>query len=227
METAALTMNKFLTKAAVAHIPDINLARSFIANAPMQARQALKDSELQYPLFIKPNTKGSSIGMVKVHDENTAFGAFEEVLTADYAKQIIVEEYIAGTEYSIGAFMRAGEVVVLPPYEVLPVNEYFDFDSKYLSDQQIDITPAIMDEEAHHLLNRLVKAIFIALGCKGVVRIDFIRQHQTGRFFFLEINTIPGQTDHSFIPKQIRNAGYDLTSFFTYLVEEAYQMKPI
>src|SRR5690606_35556914 len=225
-QTAALTMNKAFTKAAVSHIPDLHVARSVVINATADAFDQFLNAGLAYPVFIKPNTGGSSIGMAKVTDESAALAALTAALSTDYSAQVIAEEYVMGTEYSVGAFMKDNEVVVLPPSEVIPESEYFDFDTKYRSAKPIDITPGRIAGAELALLQRLVADIFRTLDCRGVVRIDFIYDHTSSKFFFLEINTIPGQTDTSFVPKQLRAAGVDVSAFFGQLIDEAYRLSP-
>ncbi|SKB63324.1 D-alanine-D-alanine ligase [Parapedobacter luteus] len=225
-QAAALTMNKFFTKAAVSHLPGLHIARSVIINAGSSALEELRGAGLRYPVFIKPNTGGSSIGTAKAANEEEAWAALDTAFDVDYSGQIIVEEYIEGTEYSVGAFLRDGAVEVLPPSEVISEREFFDFDAKYGSSSPVDITPGRIAGPALDELRTLVSAVFRALDCHGVVRIDFIQERVSGRFFFLEINTIPGQTDSSFIPKQLRAAGFDVSAFFSQLIDEAYRLVP-
>lgn len=223
-QTAALTMNKAFTKAVASQIPGLHVARSVVISATADAFEQFLSARLAYPVFIKPNTGGSSIGMAKVTDEIAARAALTHALAVDHSAQIIAEEYVVGTEYSVGAFMKDGEVVVLPPSEVISGDGYFDFETKYLSEKPIDITPGRIKGPALKQLQQLVTALFHTLDCRGVVRIDFIQEHTSGKFFFLEVNTIPGQTDTSFVPKQLRAAGLDVSAFFGHLIDEAYRL---
>lgn len=223
LQTAALTMNKSLTKMAVSHISNLHVPKSIVINSKVDVQRKFHDANLRYPVFIKPNTGGSSIGMTKADNELAAVSALNVAFATDLSRQVIVEEYIEGIEYSVGAFLKDGHVLVLPPSEIITENAYFDFAAKYLSEKTTDITPARLPDESLQMLRDLVCEVFCTLDCRGVVRIDFIQERSTGKFFFLEVNTIPGQTDTSLVPKQLRSIGYDVTDFFTHLIEEAYQ----
>lgn len=219
--TASVTMNKYFTKAIVADLPELHLAKSVLLTNRKSAEQEISAARLRFPLFVKPNNGGSSIGLSKVKNEHELTPALDKAFTEDVGQQILVEEFIDGREISVGVFRSQNEISVLPPSEVVIQAEFFDFETKYQSANTIEITPARLSPDEAALVERSAKRIFTRLACFGVVRIDFILQATTGHIHFLEINTIPGQTDQSFIPKQLRAAGIDVQKFFVDLVNEA------
>lgn len=216
--TSALTFNKRYTT-AVAGMSGINVARSilFIKDQFTNAEEAA--ANLQFPVFVKPNNGGSSIGMSKVNAASEELGAaVEKAFRED--NQVLVEEMIQGREFTVGVFRTKGEIVVLPITEVVAHNEFFDFEAKYQG-KSSETTPADISEEWKENLEQTARKIYQVFNCRGVVRIDFIYNEAAGKPFMLEINTIPGQSDASVVPQQVRAKGWDLKEFYTLLVEEA------
>ncbi len=215
--TSAITMNKGYTKAVVAGIKNLHVAKSvqlFKANFdPEEVSQNLK-----LPYFVKPNNGGSSIGMSKVKQANELMDALTKAFNED--NQILVEEFVEGREFSIGVFRSKGEIVVLPTTEVRTKNEFFDFDAKYTPGVTEEITPGNMSAEERERVVQIVSDIYQRLNCRGIVRIDYFLEHQTGNFYFIEINTIPGQTATSFIPQQVAAAGMSLKEFYSMILKE-------
>lgn len=216
--TSALTFNKRYTT-AVAGMSGINVARSvlFIKDQLDSADEVVEN--LQFPVFVKPNNGGSSIGMSKVNDASEELGAaIEKAFKED--DQVLVEEMIQGREFTVGVFRAKGEIIVLPMTEVMAHTEFFDFEAKY-GGKSTEITPAQMSDEWRLKLEAAAKKIYEVFNCRGVVRIDFIYNEEKNLPYMLEINTIPGQSDASVVPQQVRAKGWDLTDFYTRLVEEA------
>jgi len=221
--TSALTMNKAYTKAVLAGIPELYLAKSVQLFDAERAEAVDKiHRKLSLPYFVKPNAGGSSIGMTKVNAEHELADAIEKAFNAENTgKQVIVEEFVKGREFSVGVYHRADGIFVLPATEVITEREFFDFEAKYVPGLTQEITPADLTSEQRARVERLVKAIYIRLNCKGMVRIDFFLEEGTDRFYFIEINTVPGQTAQSFIPQQVRAAGMTETAFYGELIEQA------
>ncbi|WP_257668105.1 D-alanine--D-alanine ligase family protein [Parapedobacter tibetensis] len=224
---AAITMNKSFTKAIVADLAEVHVAKSQLIKDKETAHEAIRSGALLFPLFIKPNTGGSSIGMSRVDHIEELPKALDKAFAEDFGEQIIMEEFIAGREISVGVYRDASGITVLPPSEVKIEARYFDFETKYHSMVPIDITPAPLTIVTLGKMQRAARAIFDKLSCKGVVRIDFILQEESDDLFFLEVNTIPGQTNDSFVPKQLRAAGIDVKQFFNHLVDEALNQIPV
>jgi D-alanine-D-alanine ligase len=215
--TSALTFNKRYT-VAVANMAGIPVASSvhLFKHTPYDSALILK--QLQLPYFVKPNNGGSSIGMSKV----TAPEQLEEALQKAFREddQVLVESMIQGREFTVGVFKSKGEIHVLPITEVSSHKEFFDFEAKYQG-KSTEITPAEISEDWLNKLETTAKKIYQVFNCRGVVRIDFIYNEQENKPYMLEINTIPGQSDASVIPQQVRAKGWDLKEFYSKIVDEA------
>jgi D-alanine-D-alanine ligase len=218
---SALTFNKRYT-VAVAFFSGIDVARSvlFIKDNFTSPDESVK--HLRFPVFVKPNNGGSSIGMSKVNKASDELGAaIEKAFKED--KEVLVEEYISGREFTAGVFRSKGNIIVLPLTEVKadPSQPFFDFVAKYQG-KSSETTPADVDEAIADKIRDRAKKIYEIFNCRGVVRIDFIYNEEAGRPFMLEINTIPGQSEASIVPQQVKVMGWSLKEFYTKLVEECF-----
>ncbi|MBL0153262.1 MAG: D-alanine--D-alanine ligase [Chitinophagaceae bacterium] len=216
--TSAITFNKRYT-VAVAAFSGIHVARSvlLIKNQFGNPDEIVKT--LQFPVFVKPNNGGSSIGMSRVNKPTEELGAaIEKAFKED--DQVLVEEFIGGREFTIGVYRRNGVVHTLPMTEVISEKEFFDYEAKYQGKSK-EITPAQLDESKAAQVRAAAEKIYAIFNCRGVVRIDFIYNETAGQPFMLEINTIPGQSEHSIVPQQVQAAGMTLKEFYTGLVMEA------
>jgi D-alanine-D-alanine ligase len=169
------------------------------------------------PVFVKPNNGGSSIGMSKVHKAEDLDAAIEKAFKED--DQVLVEQMVKGREFTVGVFKYKGEITVLPITEVMTEKDFFDFEAKYQG-KSSEETPADIDETVADKIRAAARRIYEVLNCRGVVRIDFIYNEEAGQPFMLEVNTIPGQTDASIIPQQVRCLGWNLKDFYSKLIEE-------
>ncbi len=215
--TSALTFNKSYT-IAVAAYGGMNVARSLLLfqhtfNSP---DELIKN--LRFPVFVKPNNGGSSIGMSKVNSPSEELGAaIEKAFKED--NQVLVEEFIEGRELTIGVFRAKGEIIALPITEIITKKEFFDYEAKYLGASD-EITPANIDEDiAEQVREEAVKA-YLLFNCKGIVRIDFIYNKKDAKPYMLEINTVPGQSEASLVPQQLKAMGWSMMEFYTALLEE-------
>jgi len=215
--TSAITMNKGYTKAIVDGVKDLHIARSLqlFSNSPLSSEDVL--AQLSLPLFVKPNNGGSSIGMSKVKTAEELPEALKRAFNED--TQVLVEEFISGREFSIGVFKGKDGVQVLPATEVVTTREFFDFEAKYTPGATEEITPGRMTEEELERVEEIIKAVYHKLNCRGVIRIDYFLEEGTSKFFFIEVNTVPGQTETSFIPQQVRAAGRTIKDFYSELIE--------
>ena len=218
--TSAITMNKGYTKAIVQTIPELQVARSMQLFEQEPTAAARIQEELQLPLFIKPNNGGSSIGMSKVKTWEELPEALEKAFAED--TQVLVEEFVSGREFSVGIFKANGQVTVLPATEIVSSREFFDYEAKYVPGVCEEITPGRMNSEEVARVERISKKVYAVLNCKGAVRIDYFLQEDTGAFYFIEINTVPGQTETSLISQQVRATGMELRDFYTLLIEEMF-----
>jgi D-alanine-D-alanine ligase len=221
--TSSLTMNKAYTKAVLRGIPEMYLANSIQLFEQDQERAVeIIENELRLPIFVKPNGGGSSIGMSKVEQKAGIRAAVDLAFnTENTGRQVLVEEFVSGREFSVGVFRFKENVEVLPATEVITSRDFFDYEAKYIAGLTKEITPAEINKEQAEQMERIVKEIYLKLNCKGLVRIDFFLEHNTGNFYFIEINTIPGQTKTSFIPQQIRATGKSERAFYTEWIESS------
>ncbi len=217
--TSAITMNKGYTKAVVKDITGLNTANSIQLFKQENSNIKEIESQLKLPLFIKPNNGGSSIGMSKVNDWDQLSEALNKAFAED--NQILIEEFIKGREFTVGAYLEKGEIKVLPITEIKSSKEFFDYEAKYTAGVTQEITPAHIVDEQTLKVGEIVKSVYSKLNCKGMVRVDFILQDYTEEFFFIEINTVPGQSKSSIIPQQVRAAGLKLKDFYSLLIDEA------
>ncbi|AOM80432.1 D-alanine--D-alanine ligase [Pedobacter steynii] len=216
--TSAITMNKGYTKAIVQGIENLHIAKSaqIFKNTAYSLEQIKKD--LKIPYFVKPNNGGSSIGMSKVTHGADLQSAIDKAFKED--TQLLIEEFISGREFTVGVVKLDGKITVLPATEVETAKEFFDFEAKYTPGVATETTPAPIRPETKARVEQIAKDVYLKLNCSGVVRIDFILTEDEGDFYFIEINTIPGQTATSFIPQQVAAAGMKLNDFYTKLVKE-------
>ena len=216
--SSALTFNKRYT-VAVASFAGMHVAKSLhlFKNKPVSTTDIL--NKLKLPVFVKPNNGGSSIGMSKVNVEADLQEALTKAFNED--EQVLVEEFIKGREFTIGVFKNKGEVVALPITEILTQKEFFDYEAKYNGASE-EITPAIVEEEVAEKVRQAAKDAYNIFNCNGVVRIDFIYDEFSGNPFMLEINTVPGQSEASIIPQQVKAMGWTLKDFYSALIEECF-----
>lgn len=166
------------------------------------------------PCFVKPNRSGSSFGISKVHNMDEMIPAIEKAFTED--SEIIIETALIGIEVSVGVYNNGDEIIALPVTEIVSENEFFDYEAKYLGQSQ-EITPARISEEETLMVQKEAVRIYKLLNMKGITRSEFIIQK--GKPFFIEINTNPGLSTESIVPKQAREAGMTLTEFFDILIQ--------
>jgi D-alanine-D-alanine ligase len=216
--TSAITMNKGYTKAIVQDIPNLHVARSVqLFDSKHYDLDPIKKN-LKLPYFIKPNNGGSSIGMSKVTNQFDLKAAVEKAFKED--KQVLIEEFIAGREFTVGVVKLDGKITVLPITEVETSKEFFDFEAKYTPGVAKETTPAALSSEVRNKVTEIATAVYQKMNCRGVVRIDFILSGDEAAFYFIEINTIPGQTATSFIPQQVAAMGMKLNDFYTKVIKE-------
>jgi D-alanine-D-alanine ligase len=215
--TSALTFNKRFT-VAVAAFANINVARSMhlFKNIPVEPQTILGD--LQLPLFVKPNNGGSSIGMSKVNSPGELAPAIEKAFKED--DQVLIEEYIAGREFTVGVFKTVNGIIVLPITEVRSKKDFFDYEAKYQGMSE-ETTPAIVEDSIAEKVRATAKKVYEVFNCRGVVRIDFIYNEAKQQPYILEINTVPGQSEASIVPQQVQAMGWTLKEFYSALIEDA------
>lgn len=181
--------------------------------------QALKTQlRFQFPLVVKPATHGSSIGLSIVDDEASYASAIE--LAFSYDNRVIVEEYIAGRELTVGIL----DDKALPVIEIIPKKRFFDYEAKYQPGMTEYIVPAQIDEEVARRVQADALIAHRMLGCFGCSRADIIL-NKDAIPYILEINTIPGFTQTSLLPKAAKLVGIDFSRLCLRLIELAYEKK--
>ena len=214
---SALTFNKhacklFLKDYKIPMTLDILLRKG----DPVDPADLIRQTGL--PCFVKPNDSGSSFGVTKVKKQedlessiNTAFKESDEV---------IIESFMDGREVACGIVKTRSGEIILPVTEIISKNEFFDFEAKYTPGKSEEVTPAQMPESVIKKVQKLSSSIYGLLGCKGIVRVDFIVVGD--KPLFLEINTIPGMTAESLIPQQAAAAGIRLEDLYSMVIEDLF-----
>lgn len=215
---SALTFNKSYCNKVVKDFNVVNIANSvhLIKGEPYSVGSILE--QIQLPMFVKPNESGSSLGVTKVKAVEDLLPAIEKAFKED--NQVLIEEFIEGRELTIGVYRVDGKLYTLPATEIVSQNEFFDYEAKYTPGVTNEITPAPVNEQVKEMLETKSGYIYRHLNCRGVVRMDFILQNKTDKLYFLEVNTMPGQSEASIVPQQVRAAGIELRDFYGSLVED-------
>ncbi|MEO6683620.1 MAG: D-alanine--D-alanine ligase [Ginsengibacter sp.] len=214
---SALTFNKRYT-VAVAAFSGIHVANSVLLFKNRQESAYEEINKLQFPVFVKPNNGGSSLGISRVNKPGEELNkALEKAFKED--NQVLVEELIQGRELTIGVMKVKNKIIALPITEIITENEFFDFEAKYLGASK-EITPAEIDRNVENLIKEEAKKIYTIFNCKGIIRIDFIYNEEKKKAFMLEINTVPGQTEASLVPQQLRSMGLKAMDVYTALIED-------
>ncbi|MBA3985894.1 MAG: D-alanine--D-alanine ligase [Flavobacteriales bacterium] len=212
---AALTFNK-RDCLSVLKSYGVRSANAYYLNQGDEINEEEIIKKVGLPCFVKPSRSGSSFGISKVKTMEDLLPAIEKAYSED--NEILIETCLVGTEVSVGVIQYHGEVVVLPVTEIVSENEFFDYEAKYLGKSE-EITPARIDDEIRDIVKAEAKNIYNLLNMSGLSRSEFIIQD--GKPYFLEINTNPGLSTESIIPKQAQAAGISLEDLFGNLVLQA------
>ena len=168
------------------------------------------------PCFVKPNAEGSSFGVSKVKTE----ADFDKAICEAFEKcpEIVVESFLDGTEFTCGLYRVGEKKVIFPVAEVVPKKEFFDYEAKYDSSMSDEIIPGRFSEEITEKIQDMASEVYDILRCEGIVRIDgFVCGDEV---VMLEVNTTPGMTANSFVPKMLRVMGVSLKDVITEIVED-------
>jgi len=171
------------------------------------------------PWFVKPNTQGSSVGVSSASNKTELKSALKKAFKYD---QIIhIEEQIIGREFTCGIIEKEQKPVILPVVEIIPSEEFFNYQAKYNGTTK-EIVPAEIAPKLTREIQELSLRVFQLVGAKDLARIDFMVD-QKNRPYILEINTIPGLTDESLLPKEAQAAGYPFPEFLEAIINNAWQ----
>ena len=201
MAASALGMDKYRCKliwqALGLPVPDFAVLHDDTDFAAVEA-------ELGLPMFVKPAAEGSSVGVVKVKQPGELPKVYRELRERHLHGEIIAERFIDGGEYTCAVLGQQA----LPSIRIIPATEFYDYDAKYFRDDTVYQCPSDLDAAGEAEIRRLAKAGFEAIGGRGWGRVDFLRS-QSGKLYLLEINTVPGMTSHSLVPKAAAQTGLD------------------
>jgi len=215
---SGLTMNKYLTK-RICFAEGIPVAKAVlvkITDELINVDDIVK--KLKLPCFVKPNNGGSSVATNKVYEKKDMVAAIEEAFEHD--SEVIIEEFLKGTEVTCGVFYDGTKIQALPITEIVPHNDFFDYDAKY-NGQSDEITPARLDKKIYNKVQKMTAEVYRLFNIEGMVRVDFIIHKNEP--YFMEVNTIPGFSKASLVPQQIRAAGMKETEVISLLIEQAVQ----
>jgi D-alanine-D-alanine ligase len=197
---SSLAMDKYLTK-DVARVEGLTTPQDFLFDAYWNSLDSfVQEVSLPYPLMVKPSREGSTIGITKVTNARELRQAIEEASKLD--SRVLVEQFIAGREVTVAVLN--GEA--LPIVEVVPKSGFYDFEAKYTKGATQYFCPADLPAELSSQLQNLAKRLCRRIGCEGVARADFIISAENVPYF-LEVNTLPGMTALSLVPKAAAAAG--------------------
>jgi D-alanine-D-alanine ligase len=197
---SALTMDKLKTKRVVVGA-GIVAPEYAVLSSPADLPGAL--AKLGLPVMVKPASQGSSVGISKVKTPGDLARAYAEARAVDPI--VFAERFIAGEEYTVGVLHDRA----LPSIRLQPATEFYDYQAKYFRNDTQYHCPSGIDPRAETELAAAALAAFHVTDCFGWGRVDFMRDPDNGSFYFIEINTTPGMTDHSLVPMAARQAGMD------------------
>ncbi len=216
MTSSVLTFDKVTTKRTLAG-RGINLARErFLRRGETWDATEIAD-DLGLPLFVKPNASGSSFGVTKVRTADELPAAVEKAFSE--SDEVLIEECIAGREMGCGVMIAGGREYLFPITEIVSKKEFFDYEAKYTAGFSDEITPADIAPEVKAELNRMTLEAYRTCRCRGVVRVDFIVTPE-GKPYFIELNSIPGMSGGSIVPKQAKAAGMTLGELYDIVIAD-------
>ncbi|MBL4653997.1 MAG: D-alanine--D-alanine ligase [Flavobacteriales bacterium] len=212
--TSALTFNKAITNRLLSTY-DINVAKSVVSYRENPTTANIILEKIGTPCFVKPNNGGSSIGISKVNTSDQLAGALEKAFHED--SEIIIEQFLEGTEITCGVISQNNEPKALAITEIVCESEFFDFEAKYNDHATQEITPARIDDTRYQECLKLSEFIYETLQCKGMIRIDYMISND--KLFVIEVNTIPGLTAASLLPQHAEHSGISTKELFTNAIE--------
>ena len=180
------------------------------------AEVALRDAALRLglPVFVKPSSEGSSVGVARVTDEAAITDAVR--VAQEYAGEMLMEQMIVGDELTVGIL---GDVA-LPSIRIVPKGEWYDYNAKYIAEDTQYLCPGL-DGADEDEIRRIALAAFREAGCSGWGRVDLMRERASGRMYLLEVNTAPGMTSHSLVPKAARQVGIEFDELCWRILEQS------
>jgi len=211
---AAITFNKIFTTRLLRQM-GFNAAGGVLLRDPSELDAKKVAKELKFPLFVKPNEGGSSLGVSKVKTMEEIPAAVD--LAFSKGSAILIEEFLSGREVTCGVICENGKYTALAITEIKTNKEFFDYAAKYTYDQTEEITPADLPKKHYQKCQEISEKVAAAFHCRGVVRIDF--KFDGKEFYIIEINTVPGMTEQSIVPQQAAAMGIGKKELITRIIE--------
>lgn len=213
---STILFDKFSCKSYLKDVDFVSCAKDIFIRKG-EALEGLEEkvgSRLGYPVFVKPTDGGSSFGVTKVKKAGDLKAAVD--FAFEDSDTVLVEEAVNGREITCAVYSDSESVKALPVIEIVTEREFFDYDAKYNGESE-EICPAKLDEATTSRVQETSRKIYSHLGCSGLVRVDYILSGD--RLYFLEMNTIPGMTAASLVPKMVRTAGLSMTDFLSGIID--------
>jgi D-alanine-D-alanine ligase len=210
---SALTMDKLKTKRVVVGA-GYAAPEYAVLSSPADLPGALE--RIGLPMMVKPASQGSSVGIAKVKSSEDLTRAFEEAHAIDPI--VFAEAFVSGDEFTVGVLHEEA----LPSIRIVPATEFYDYQAKYFRDDTKYHCPSGLTAAAEAELRAAALAAFRVTDCSGWGRVDFMRDRQSGKFYFIEINTTPGMTSHSLVPMAARQAGMDFEELVWRVLETSF-----
>jgi len=215
--SSALTFNKQATKLFLKEYR-IPMAEAVIIRRDEKPEIKSLIKQIGLPCFVKPNSSGSSFGVSKVKVIDEMAPAIESAFKE--SEEVMIEAFMDGREVACGVVKTWNKTIILPVTEIISKNEFFDYEAKYTPGRSEEVTPANMHEELTDEIQKLSSIIYDLLSCKGIVRVDFIVIDD--KPYFLEINTVPGMTEESIVPKQAAAANITAEALYSMVIEDLF-----
>jgi len=210
---SALTMDKLKTKRVVVGA-GYAAPEYAVLSSPADLQAALK--RIGLPMMVKPASQGSSVGMTKVKAAEELPRAYAEARAIEPI--VFAEAFVTGDEYTVSILHGAG----LPSIRILPATEFYDYQAKYFRNDTQYFCPSGLSAKDEAELQAAALATFKVTDCHGWGRVDFMRDRASNQFYFIEINTTPGMTDHSLVPMAARQAGIDFEELVWRVLETSF-----
>lgn len=217
--TSALTFHKGYCNPVVKSFGIVNVAHSVLLyDMSKPSLDKIDDAALGYPLFVKPAAGGSSVATTKVKTPDQLLPAIQQAFTED--SQVLVEECISGREFDCGVLRTKTDKYVFPITEIIPLgnHEFFDYEAKYQGFSN-EVTPAQCPDAITQQIQQTSSQLYDLLNCRGICRFDYIYDTTRNQLYFLEVNTIPGQSAESIVPKQARAMGISTQRLYEMVIQ--------
>ena len=215
---SSMVFDKYACKRYIGEVDFVHLAPDVFVRkgSDLSAAAEAVEKTLRFPVFVKPTSGGSSFGVSMVSSPDTLVQAVRYAFSE--SDTVIIEQGISGRELTCAAFKDGGKVVSLPVIEIISDNEYFDYDAKYNGHSR-EVCPAEIPSALEAQVKEVTAKLYKRLGCSGLVRMDYIASDEG--LYFLEVNTVPGMTSASLVPKMVRTAGLGMTEFLSCIIDNA------